>query len=63
MKISKKGRWLYVGRVRISFEMNWRSRPYPWWFNAKYSDGMQRTCVPFLTMDGLPYSYFERNRS
>lgn len=48
---TQRGRWLYIGRIRLVFERNWRSRPYPYWFNAKYENGMRRICLPYLCLD------------
>lgn len=39
-------------RFRLFFESNWKDRPRPYWFNAKYPhDGSRRICVPFFTLD------------
>lgn len=56
MFIRKKhpSNWWYFGRrFRLHFEPNWRSRPYPYWFNAKYGDAglKRRICIPFYTFD------------
>lgn len=45
--------WWYFGRrVRVRFETNWRSRPYPYWFHAKYDSRLKhRICIPFFCID------------
>lgn len=68
--VRRKGHWLYIGNIRISFETMWRTRSQPYWFYAKYNDvaptgydgkprnGMRRICIPFFTFDILPKGYF-----